>query len=88
MGGCERAVSLCVFACDTARGVRFGQYSKAVLHFALPVGRESGSTEGQFCNLYCLRVEILAVLEKKMHLVLLESRDIGSTREENVSSTA
>ena len=36
MGGCERAVSLCVFACDTARGVRFGQCRRVVLVLALP----------------------------------------------------
>lgn len=31
------------------------------MQFVLPVGRESGSTEGQSCNLYCLRCVIRAV---------------------------
>lgn len=82
------AVRLCAFACDTARGVRFGQCRESILQFVLPVGRESGSTGGQFCNLYCLRCANRAV-QKEILLVALPLKwDSGSRGEENASSTA
>ena len=51
----NRAVQEDSFAICTACGVRIGQYRKTVLQFVLPAVCESGSTEGQFCNLYCPR---------------------------------
>ena len=49
---CPRRVNWAVqkdsFAICTAHRVRIGQYSKAVLHFALPAVCDSGSTERSF----------------------------------------
>lgn len=48
-GGCEMAVSWCVFTCDTARGVRFGQCVRGILVLALPVVWDSGSVGVEYC---------------------------------------
>ena len=68
------AVSWCVFVCDTAHGVRFGQCRRAVLVLALPWIWWEG-VMGQ-----CWKKFLLAALPLKW--------DLGSAGEENAYGTA
>ena len=78
----NRAVQEGGFAFCTAHDVRFGQYRRTVLQFALPVGRESGSTGGPFCNLYCLRCAIRAVQEGSFSICTARGVRLGQYRED------